>query len=134
MSNLEKPAASVGVNLDRNLSFDSGLEYNKDHFYRMIGESGYDDFLDTGFIQAKADSKQQYDKAYYFKGQPLNRYSSNSRVNYFVEVKPTDDLFSVEGEAGYPFSTRHITSNDEIRIYRHSASDGVDVVFDSFKT
>jgi folate-dependent tRNA-U54 methylase TrmFO/GidA len=132
MSNLERAPESTGVNLDRNLPFESGVEYNKEHYYRMIGENGYDDFIDTGLIRAKEESKQDYDTAYFFKGAPIERYSNKqSRVQYFVEVRPSEGLFSAN-EAGYPSSTRPVSSNDEIRIYRHSVSDGVEVVFDSF--
>lgn len=99
----------------------------------MIGEDGYDDFLDTGIIQAAQDTKQEYEQAYFFKGCPINRYARNGcRVQYFVEAKPQDDLFASH-EGGYPFATRPVSAADQIKIYRHSVSDGAEVVFDSFK-
>lgn len=129
----EKSEESPRVSLDRNLPFESGIEYHKDHYYRMIGESGYDDFLETGTIQAKQDSKQGYERAYYFKGCPIDRYSNRrARVQYFVEVKPTEGLFDQVG-VGYPFSVRPVTSTDQIRVYKYSVSDGAEIVFDSFK-
>ncbi len=133
MSSIEKEQESTGVNLDRNLPFESGLEYNKEHFYRMIGQSGYDDFLDTGTIQQKQESKQAYPKTYFCQGQPLNRYAENqSRVHFFAEVKPAEGLFETDGE-GYPYAARAITTADELRIYRHSVSDGAELEFDSFR-
>ena len=130
---MESQPESKGVNLDRNIPFESGIEYNVDHYYRMIGEEGFDDFIDTGLIQAAQDTKQEYEKSYFFKGQPLQRYASQkSRVQYFVEVKPGENLFSVTN-GSYPFSVRPITVSDEVRIYKFSPSDGAEMVFDSFK-
>lgn len=133
MNDFEKPAAAKGINLDRNIPFESGLEYNKDHYYRMIGQSGYDDFLDTGTLQPKSESKREYRKTYFFKGQPLSRYAeTQSRIQFFVEVKPSEGLFEVDGD-GYPYTTRVITTKDQLRIYRHSQLDGTEIVFDSFE-
>lgn len=131
MESFEEPKP-VGVSLDRNTAFESGLEYDKENFYRMIGERGYEDFLETGLFQPAQDTKQEYQKAYFFKGHPLNRYAVNgSRIQYFIEVKPKAGMFT-EDESGYPYPNRPLTSQDKIRVYRHSETDGIEIVFDSF--
>lgn len=134
METPENTPKPPGVSIDRNTAFESGLEYNKEHFYRMIGERGYEDFMQTGIIQAAQETKKAYVEAYFFKGQPLSRYAnSQSRVQYFVEVKPNEGLFT-EGEDSYPHSARPVTTQDEIRVYRYAEIDGApEIVFDSFK-
>jgi hypothetical protein len=125
-------APSVPVNLDRNLPFESGVEYNPEYYYRMIGEQGYHDFVERGVIAPKPNSKQEYEKAYYFKGHPLVRYAENgSATQYFVEVDPGDEkLFEVSAPGQYPHSTVEISNNNKIRIYRTEEGQST-VVFDT---
>lgn len=123
----------VPVNLDRNVPFESGLEYNPEYYYRMIGQSGYEDFLSSGQIQAKQDSKQEYEKAYFFKGAPINRYAQKTGdFDYFVEVNPGDEeLFSESAPGQYPHSIRNISKDDNIKIYKTNVLDRTsEVVFD----
>lgn len=125
-------AARRSISLDRNAPLSADIEFKAGHFYRMIGENGFRDFMETGVIRPAPDTKQEYERSYYFKGFPRKRYQRGD-TDYFVEVKPRPDLFA-EGDAHYPYSNRDISREDEIRIYEYRRKDGTaTLVFDSFK-
>jgi hypothetical protein len=128
-----EPDKDLGsINIDRNIALEAGIEFNPDYFYRMIGEAGFSDFLESGIVRSAKDTKQAYEKSYYFKGHPLKRYS-RGKTDYFIEVKPIENLFS-ESDANYPHSTREITKEDEVRVYKYTKGIGSELVFDNFKS
>lgn len=120
------------VNLDRNIPFESGIQYNPEYYYRMIGQEGYEDFLEFGAIRARQSTKQSYDNAYFFKGAPLSRYAeTKSEIQYFIEVNPDgNELFEVSAEGQYPHPKEDISSNNKIKIYKVDVT-GSHVVFDN---
>ncbi len=123
---------SPAVSLDRNLPFESAYEYNPDYFYRFIGRSGYEDFLETGVLRPAADSKQDYSKAYFYKGHPLKRYASRAgHENYFVEAD-REGAGIVEPEEGYPYTEEPLSSDKKFRVVRVDTLTGeIQVVYDS---
>ena len=124
LSNTTKPeeAPTPAINLDRDTPLESGLEYNPNFYYRIIGESGYNDFLETGEFRAAQNTKQDYDKVYYFQGHPLARYARGVNDVFFLEVDPDgEELFSNQDK--YRHSLRNINKKDKIRIYKVSVVD-----------
>ncbi len=99
------------INLDRNLPLqlkDSSGEkiiYNHDHYYRMIGKTGYKDLITNGIIGSnhlKKESKQ-YKNIFFNKGYPLSRYSNHrDDIDYFIELKPTENIKIIDEKEQYP--------------------------------
>lgn len=127
----DKKESLGSINIDRNLPFEAGIEFNPEHLYRMIGESGFQDFLQEGRIRPAENTKQEYQKSYYHKGHPLKRYAVTG-TNYFIEARPEEGLFETQ-QGSYPYSSRDITKDDEIRIYKVSEDGTAELVFDSFR-
>lgn len=77
---------SAGVDMNRNRSTLTGISVQPDHRYRMIGQSGFEDFLSSGTVRARQNTKKAYE-APYFGPAPLDRYRQrNAPHDYVAEV------------------------------------------------
>ena len=135
----EKPK----INLDRNVPVEligrggEKFEFNPDHFYRMIGKTGYADLMEKQAIAPNTlkSEKKQYAEIYFHKGWPLWRYANHrDDIDYFIELKPTENVDMLEVEKGYPKLTEKYSIDDvEIRVYEiDNKTKLTKCVFDNF--
>jgi hypothetical protein len=103
-----------------------------DAYYRMIGEGGYADALESGVVRPPKELGQEY--AYYNKGYPLDTRFRNATGRagyegpYMAEVKGNSELFVNENTKGFTgpmfddpvvYSKAPIsTSNPDINLYK----------------
>ena len=116
------------LTLDRNPLFQCDIPYQPDSFYRMIGEGGYQDFLETGTIRAKQGTKQNYPEIYFEKGRANNIYASKGGSQYIVESRSKR---IEESEAHYPRTEMLEKAKDTFRIWHRTSNGGYEIVYDT---
>jgi hypothetical protein len=105
-----------------------------DAYYRMIGEGGYADALESGIVRPPKELGQEY--AYYNKGYPLDTRFRNATGRagyegpYMAEVKGNSELFVNENTQGFTgpmfddpvvYSKAPIsTSNPNVKLYKEN--------------
>lgn len=109
--------------------------YRPDRAYRFIGEEGYKDFVESGLIRAKPDSKQGYDVPYFMKGKTSSRYAGKGGDKYVVEAIPNKEKWKGAAitfdEDPYVGPNEGLNSADEIRIYKKKEDGTYEVVLDN---
>lgn len=108
--------AKQKVSLARNPVWKCDIPCKKDYFYRTIGDGGYQDFLETGKIRPKQNTKVNYKRAYFEKGHVNQIYAGkHGGGNYIVETNsPKIICNSVE----YPHVDMLDKTSDCFRIWR----------------
>ena len=77
------------VSFLRHDRYQCNIPYQKQNFYRCIGEEGYNDFLQSGLIRANQNpipGKTKYEYAYFMPGSAGSKYASRSAGMYIVET------------------------------------------------
>ena len=116
------------LSLDRNPLFLCDIPYQPNSFYRMIGEEGYQDFLNTGIIRPKQDTKQDYPEIYFEKGRANNIYARKRGCMYILE---TNSKRVRESEGHYPCADMLEREKDPFRIWHRTESGGYEIVYDT---
>lgn len=116
------------LTLDRNPIFQSDIPYQPNSFYRMIGEGGYKDFLETGTIRAKQGTKQNYSEIYFQKGLANNIYASKGGCQYIVESRSRR---IEESEAHYPRTKMLEKGKDTFRIWHRTPNGSYEIAYDT---
>ena len=126
-------SAKPKVSLARNPVWKSDIPYDNKNYYRTLGDAGFQDFLETGKIRPKQNTKQNYQTVYFEKGHVNQIYAMRKGGgNYIVETNsPKMICNSVE----YPHLDSLDKLADSFRIWRRVGDlNGVphyEVVFDS---
>ncbi len=123
---LRKPPERI--TLDRNPVFESNIPYQPNSYYRMIGENGFQDFLMTGLIRPKQNTKENYSEIYFEKGRANNIYSRNGGAMYILE---SSSKRIQEGEAHYPKADMLEKDKDPFRIWHRLPSGDYEIVYDT---
>jgi hypothetical protein len=105
-----------------------------DAYYRMIGEGGYADALESGVVRPPKELGQEY--AYYNKGYPLDTRFRNATGRagyegpYMAEVKGNKDLFVNDNPQGFTgpmfddpiyYSKQNIPiGNSDVKLYKEN--------------
>lgn len=105
-----------------------------DAYYRMIGEGGYADALESGVVRPPKELGQEY--AYYNKGYPLDTRFRNATGRagyegpYMAEVKGNSELFVNENTQGFTgpmfddpiyYSKQNIPiNNPDVKFYKEN--------------
>jgi len=113
--------------LMRNPLYECNILYQEKNFYRMIGDLGYEDFINTGLIRAKQNTKQNYDMAYFEQGRANNIYARRNGASYIVE---TDSDKIQTGTDCYPHVDK-LTKDDSIRIWKRTNDREYEIVYDT---
>lgn len=135
--NLERgcsPIKKTAINLARNPMFNCDIPYNQEHFYRTIGNDGYKDFLETGIIRAKQNTKFNYQKIYFEKGYVNSIYTKKGGSEYIVESNSSKIKITQDG--AYPSCESLNSKTDSFRIWHRLAQDkngipSYEIIFDS---
>ncbi|MBR6162896.1 hypothetical protein IKQ26_03260 [bacterium] len=114
------------ITLDRNPIFMCDIPYQPNSFYRMIGEGGYRDFLETGTVRPKQNTKENYSVIYFEKGRANNLYSGGSEYIVESQAKRIE-----EGDAHYPKADMLEKDKDTFRIWHRTQSGSYEIVYDT---
>ena len=116
------------LSLDRNPLFQCDIPYQPNSFYRMIGEEGYQDFLNTDIIRPKQNTKQDYQEIYFEKGRANN---INERKGGCIYILETNSKRVRESENHYPSADMLEKDKDSFRIWHRTPSGSYEIVYDT---
>ncbi len=117
---------SKKITLARNPVFMCDIPYQPKSFYRMIGEGGYRDFLETGTLRPKQNTKENYSVIYFEKGHANNIYSGGSEYIVESQAKRIE-----EGEGHYPKADMLEKDKDTFRIWHRTTNGSYEIVYDT---
>ena len=114
--------------LNRNPVYDCDIPYKKDSYYRGIGETGYQDFLETNSLRARQNTKVNYDVAYFESGKVNNIYVRNPSAQAYIAE--TNSSLIIEESGSYPHA-KLIPSSEPMRIWHKNEMGGYEIVYDT---
>ena len=117
----------------RNPIWKCDIPCREECFYRTLGEAGYKDFLQTGKIRPKQNTKANYNKTYFEKGHINRIYAMrNGGGNYIVE---TNSPKIICNSSEYPHTDMLDKTTDSFRIWHRledmSETPHYEIVYDS---
>ena len=116
------------LTLSRDPIYDCDIPYQQDSYYRGIGESGYQDFLDSNSLRAKQNTKANYDAAYFQKGKVNNIYVRKPSAQAYIAE--TNSPLIIDESGSYPHASI-IPDSEPMRIWHKTDSGGYEIVYDT---
>ncbi len=116
------------LTLSRDPIYDCDIPYQQDSYYRGIGESGYQDFLDSNSLRAKQNTKANYDVAYFQKGKVNNIYVRKPSAQAYIAE--TSSPLIVDESGSYPHASI-IPNSEPMRIWHKTETGGYEIVYDT---
>ncbi len=117
------------ITLDRNPLWDCDIPYQKNNYYRMIGDGGYNDIVENGVIRPKQDTKANYECSYFEKGRANAIYAKRGGANYILELPDCKQL--IKKEASYPAMYEVKSGEVPHRIWHLTDDKHYEIVYDS---
>lgn len=121
------------VSLARNPVWKCDIPCKDEYFYRTLGDGGYQDFLESGKIRPKQNTKVNYETTYFEKGHVNQIYAMRGGGgNYIVE---TNSPRMIIQNGSYPHVDELDKASDSFRIW-HRVGDNngtphYEIVYDS---
>jgi hypothetical protein len=113
----------------------NNILYRPDRAYRTLGQGGYDDFLNTGLLRAKPNTRQAYADTYFSKGVTDPRFMRRGGDKYIAESLLDETWKTLPGSKEYPYMkpAESLSKTSPLRVFEKQQDGAYKIVFDNLK-